>query len=207
MVASIQQKMMAYEKPLNVLWAVIALFLAQGTLEEMLLQPDANLFIWFFLHLLAATFFLIRKKPLRASSSTSAYLVALASVNYYLLYDLTPDHAEYATIGHALILLGGALCFFSTLSLGRCFGVLPVYRGIQTAWAYRVVRHPIYTSYLLLDIGILLVYPMLDNFLIFCIACLLFILRIRYEEEVLSSAKDYLQYKTKVRFKLLPKLY
>lgn len=198
---------MAYEKTWNVLWALVALFLAFGTFGEILSEPDPNLYIWLFIHLLAACLFLIRHKPLRASSSWLAYGVALASVNYYLLYDLTPSAVGFSFMGKSLMGLGGVLCLVSTFSLGRCFGVLPIYRGIQTAGAYQVVRHPIYASYLLLDIGLVLRYLRWENFLIFCVGGLLFVLRIRFEEDVLEHSEAYLHYKTQVRFKLIPKLY
>ena len=200
-------KIMADEKIWNVVWAGAALFLAYHTFGEILFEPEANLYIWLALHLLAACLFLIRNKPIQASSSWLGYGVALASVNYYLLYDLTPSAVGFSALGKPLMWLGGVLCLVATFSLGRCFGVLPIYRGIQTTWAYQVVRHPIYASYLVLDVGIVIVYPKWENILIFCVGGLLFVLRIRFEEEVLGHSQAYLHYKTQVRFKLIPKLY
>ena len=195
-----------YEKYLNVLWALIALSLAYETFREILLIPELSLIVWFLLHCIAALLFFIRSKPIRYSSSILAYCVALASVNYYLLYTPLPAPG-LPLIGKTLTFLGGMMGIVSTLSLGKCFGILPVYRGVQTSAAYRFVRHPIYASYILLDSGIVITYPSWENFLVFCMAILLFVLRIRYEEDVLQQADAYLAYQQKVKFKLIPLVY
>jgi len=185
---------------------MIALAMAYGTFHEILLTPDLNLIPWLFLHCIAALLFLIRNRPIHYSSSKMSYLVALASVNYYLLYTpLTPSGLPW--FGQTLIFLGGIFGMASTLSLGKCFGILPIYRGVRTTAAYRLIRHPIYASYIILDSGIIIAYPSLENFIIFCIAVLLFILRIRYEEQVLQNSADYLEYQKNVKFKLIPWLY
>jgi protein-S-isoprenylcysteine O-methyltransferase Ste14 len=110
-------------------------------------------------------------------------------------------------VGEIVTIIGAVMCLISTISLGKYFGVLPIYRGVQKGWAYRFIRHPIYLSYIVLDAGILLSYGSFRNSLIFLIGVLLFVLRIRYEEKILVSSEDYLQYKKKVKYKLIPKIY
>lgn len=102
---------------------------------------------------------------------------------------------------------GSILCVISTIALGRSFGVLPAYRGIQTRLTYRWVRHPIYASYLILDLGILVSHITLNNLIVFVCTFLLFVLRIRYEEEILILSPEYQSYQKKVTFKLIRGLY
>ena len=56
------------------------------------------------------------------------------------------------------MLIGGIMCFVSTLSLGRNFGILPINRGVKTKAAYRFIRHPIYLSSIVLDAGIIMAF-------------------------------------------------
>ena len=207
MMRNVPQKLAQSEKYLNLIWATIALGLAYETFQDIRINSDANLIIWFLLHSTAAVLFFIRHPPLAFSTSPLAYGVALGSVNYYLLYDFTIVSAAPVAVGEILIFSGGVMGLVSTLSLGKCFGILPVYRGIRTKAAYQLIRHPIYASYILLDSGIVIAFPSWDNGLIFCIAIMLFVLRIRYEEEVLEQASEYQAYQKKVKFKLIPLIY
>ena len=68
-----------------------------------------SLIIWFLLHSTAAVLFFIRHPPLAFSTSPLAYGVALASVNYYLLYDFTIVSAAPVAIGEILIFSGGVM--------------------------------------------------------------------------------------------------
>ncbi len=201
-------KIRAYEKYLNVVWCFVALWMAYYTFLEVLVVAEMETLIWFSLHSITALLFLIRSKPIQYSSSIVAYFVSLASVHYYLLYDVTIS-GEWllGVIGKVLTGVGGMMGIASTISLGKCFGILPIYRGVQTRAMYQFVRHPIYLSYLILDMGILVAHFSFANFLIFLIAVLLFILRIRYEEEVLQTSGKYGEYKRKVKYRLIPRLY
>lgn len=197
-----------WEKYLNVLWFIITVWFAYATLQEVISNKHIHLLAWFFLHCIVAILFLIRKDAIKYSSSPIAYIVAIASVNYYLLYDLTIyENPVFFPIGVGVTVVGEVMCVASTLSLGRCFAILPAYRGIKTTAAYRFVRHPIYLSYIVLDIGILISYLSVDNLIIFVVSILLFILRIGYEEKVLQYSETYLEYKQKVKYKLIPLVY
>ncbi|MBF0286516.1 MAG: hypothetical protein HQM14_01745 [SAR324 cluster bacterium] len=197
-----------YEKYLNVVWCFIALWMAYHTFLQIWVMAEMEPFVWFFLHGLTAVLFLVRKKPIHYSSSVMGYCVSLASVHYYFLYDFTVSVPSFwGFFGKGVTGIGGLLCIASTLSLGRCFGILPIYRGVETRAMYQFIRHPIYLSYLVLDAGILMTYFTFANFLIFLIAVLLFIVRIRYEEDVLQLSDAYWDYKRKVKYKLIPGVY
>lgn len=197
-----------WERPLGALWGTLALGMAYFTWEDYLSEPDASFLVWISLHVIAAVLFFIRTPPIGYSTSALAYPIALASVNYYLLYDFSISSQGWsATVGQYLTIFASVLCVGATLSLGRCFGILPAYRGVQTRFAYRLIRHPIYGNYILLDLGILLLHPAWENVLVFVVAILLYVVRIRFEEDVLSQAPAYLKYKKQVKYKLIPFVY
>ena len=70
---------------------------------------------------------------------------------------------------------------------------------------YKVVRHPMYLSTILLFLSMPLVLGSLFSFIIFLIYPVIVVKRIKNEEEVLERDLDgYLEYKSKVRYRLIP---
>ena len=70
---------------------------------------------------------------------------------------------------------------------------------------YGIVRHPMYTSTILLFLSIPLVLGSLFSFLIFMLYPIIIIKRIKNEEQVLEQGlKGYLEYKKKVKYRLIP---
>jgi protein-S-isoprenylcysteine O-methyltransferase Ste14 len=95
----------------------------------------------------------------------------------------------------------------SYLSLGRSFGVMPAMRQVQTRWAYRVVRHPMYLASILFKAGYVLKHPTAINVALLAIVFGAYHLRCRYEEELLQKWPEYGQYMARVRYRMLPGLY
>ena len=70
---------------------------------------------------------------------------------------------------------------------------------------YGIVRHPMYLSTILLFLSIPLVLGSLFSFLIFMIYPFIIVKRIKNEEKVLEQGlKGYLEYKEKVRYRVIP---
>ena len=70
---------------------------------------------------------------------------------------------------------------------------------------YGIVRHPMYLSTILLFLSIPLVLGSLFSFLIFMIYPFIIAKRIKNEEQVLEQGlKGYLEYKEKVRYRVIP---
>ena len=80
-------------------------------------------------------------------------------------------------------------------------------RGLQTNHMYRFVRHPIYASYIVMDLGLLLSYSSLWNLLVLGIGIALFLWRIGFEEHLLAGNADYRMYRTTTPFRLIPGVY
>ncbi len=138
--------------------------------------------------------------------------VALASslpaTFYFLALDLGEGQRllpDRFTTG--LILCGALWQIYSTLSLGRAFGLLPADRTIVTHGAYRVVRHPIYLGYLISHSGFLCAQASLRNLWVYGVLYALQWIRMEREERWLARQDAYQIYQARVRWRLLPGLY
>ena len=58
--------------------------------------------------------------------------MAVSSMLYVYLYEFDQASGQgWSVIGQGLLILGALGCLAATLSLGDCFGVLPVCRGVR----------------------------------------------------------------------------
>lgn len=196
------------EPVLNAVWAALTAALAVAVLwrEDAFGRPEALAF--FGLHLEAAALFLVRRRPRAWSRSPAAYAVALLSAGYFLAFDLDPAlGGPLAPAGRAVLLAGCALCAAALASLGRSFGVLPAQRGVATNGLYRLVRHPLYAAYVVMDAGFLLLHPSPRNVVVLLAGLALYTLRIEGEERVLARAAAWRAYRRRVRWRLVPGLW
>lgn len=70
---------------------------------------------------------------------------------------------------------------------------------------YRIVRHPMYISTILLFLSMPLVLGSFFSFLIFLIYPVIIVKRIKNEEEILETGLEgYLEYKERVKYRLIP---
>ena len=151
----------------------------------------------------------------RAASLRDASLIPVLATIYtttFFLF-LDPDPTirlipEWA----AGILQGLGLIWqmYSKITLGRSFGVLPAARGLVVSGPYRFMRHPIYLAYLVGELGFLLANASVRNLLLIVALFLTHLIRMLREETALESSEfgaAYSQYKSKVRYRLLPKIF
>ena len=196
------------ERALNTCWAAFTIFFAFDSLQIAVETSNVQAFIFFSIHLLVALLFLIRYRQLKRSSYLTSYAVAIASTYYVYLFKFdSPAPPNFVLAGEITTLVGSVLSFVSILSIGRYFGVLPNLRGVQTKYLYSLIRHPIYSSYIIMDSGIIFAYPSIQNLALFALAIALYIKRIQYEELLLHKHQAYTTYSRKVRYKLFPYFY
>jgi protein-S-isoprenylcysteine O-methyltransferase Ste14 len=99
---------------------------------------------------------------------------------------------------------GVVICLWSLITLGRSFGFAAADRGLVQRGPYRIVRHPIYASYVVLALGYLLQSFSLRNLAVVLLATACNVGRIRAEEQVLATNPASASYRAKVRWRLLP---
>jgi protein-S-isoprenylcysteine O-methyltransferase Ste14 len=157
------------------------------------------------LGLLAAVLFLTRRSPTTVSRSVSDWLIAFAGTfGASLLRPGGIDHAWNEAVGLSLQIIGVALGIWGYLTLRRSFGLVPAHRGLVTSGVYAVVRHPLYTSYVVAEVGYLVQSPRLWNLGVLLLVWTCQIVRIRCEERLLCKDPEYGLYRQRTRWRLLP---
>lgn len=92
-------------------------------------------------------------------------------------------------------------------NLFRNFGVTPAVRNIVIKGPYAFVRHPLYASYFIGELGFLYAFPTWWNALIIVGLTIAQIVRIHVEERLLRREPRFQSYAAKVRWRLVPWVY
>jgi len=198
-------KSFAFSALLFVVWGWAAFQKGKGLLSRF----DAVEMAFFFYNAAIAVLFLIRTQPSIVSMDPLHWLVALAtsfSGFFFRKYDVDAGGVLFR-LGDVLIVIGLVIDFVVLISLGRSYDFLPALRGVQTGWAYRMVRHPMYVFAIVIRLGYLFRHPSLYNLTIFPIMLWLYLLRCRFEESVMEQDPRYRAYLARVRWRLLPGVY
>ena len=116
----------------------------------------------------------------------------------------SPGYVVSPAAGLALVTLAAALSLVSLLTIGRFFGIRPALRGLVTKGPYKFVRHPIYLSYVVADIGYNVQEWNSVTLLLVLIGWASLIYRVRAEERVLSQHAGWPAYIALVRCRLFP---
>ncbi len=90
------------------------------------------------------------------------------------------------------------------LTLGRSFGLVPANRGVVAGGPYQLVRHPIYTGYLISHVAFLAAHPSMRNLVIILMADSALVIRALFEERVLLKDDAYREYCGRVNWHLVP---
>jgi protein-S-isoprenylcysteine O-methyltransferase Ste14 len=147
----------------------------------------------------------VRRRAVQVDRSIAAGILTMLSVAGPPMLrasdvpSLVPDVATamISAVGLGLVVIG-------KMALGRSFGLVPANRGIVVRGPYTVVRHPIYTGYLITHIGFFMADPTGWNAAVILIADTALILRALMEERVLSADAEYQNYCRRVGWHLVP---
>lgn len=147
----------------------------------------------------------VRRRAVQVDRSIAAGILTMLSVAGPPMLrasdvpSLVPDVATamISAVGLGLVVIG-------KMALGRSFGLVPANRGIVVRGPYTVVRHPIYTGYLITHIGFFMADPTGWNAAVILIADTALILRALMEEKVLSADAEYQSYCRRVGWHLVP---
>ena len=110
-------------------------------------------------------------------------------------------------VGLVLVTLAAVFSVVCLVAIGKRFGVRPALRGLVTRGPYRLVRHPLYLSYVIAGIGFNLQASNLATLLLLFLGWASMVYRIRAEERVLSKNPGWPAYVGLVRYRLVPGLW
>jgi protein-S-isoprenylcysteine O-methyltransferase Ste14 len=154
---------------------------------------------------LVAVAYLIRRPARFVSRRLDDWLLAFGGTFAGVLFRPEGAHPAWGIqTGLALQLLGVAIVVASLLTLGRSFGFAAADRGLVTRGPYSVVRHPMYSSYLLLQSGYLLQSLSVRNAAVLLIGTLCNAGRALAEERLLARNEEYAAYRRHVRRRMIP---
>jgi protein-S-isoprenylcysteine O-methyltransferase Ste14 len=193
-------------------WSDVLLFSATAIELGILLilTPGLALPDWIYVlqHLTVLVIALTRRPP--AAYDHSLGVTAAVAVSYGYPYaqviylQQIPGLSIWPDGGMVLITAGALLSIVSLWTLGRRFGIRPALRGLTVEGPYRVVRHPMYLSYMLSDIGYNLQECNVGTVALVVLGWVAMVYRIESEERVIARHPQWGAYTDAVRYRLLP---
>jgi len=187
------------------------------TLVEMgilfFLTPTFTIIDWIYVlqHLMVLGIALTRRPPEvqnRSLPSNISVVIAYAYPYAQVLYlRWIPGDLAWPVGGLVLVMLAACLSLASLLSLGRRFGVRPALRGLAKRGPYRFVRHPMYLSYVIADIGYNLQEWNFGTALLVMAGWASLLYRIYAEERILAQDAGWAAYVSVVRCRIIPGLW
>jgi len=152
--------------------------------------------------------YLVRRPAAVVSQRTGDWLLAFGGTFGGVLFRPSGAHPHLGiVVGLDLQVVGLAICVLSFISLGRSFGFAPANRGLKLGGSYAVVRHPIYSSYILLELGYVLQSVSVRNAIVMVFVCSCDVGRALAEERLLAASASYAAYRRRVRWRLIPGLW
>ena len=147
----------------------------------------------------------LRRRPARRQATPKEAALCLPSVlTGPLAMAIAPPAETWPLplqIGFAAVT---GLLLVALLSLGRSFAVLPSLREVVARGPYRLVRHPIYACELLMMLAACLAAASVWGAVVFSVALVTLVVRVRVEESVLENEDAYRDYRAAVRYRLIP---
>jgi protein-S-isoprenylcysteine O-methyltransferase Ste14 len=175
--------------------------------------PTFTLVDWIYVsqHLLVLAIALVRRPAAARDYSIPTSITVAVSYAYpyaqVVLLGWVPGQPAWPAAGLVLVTIAAFLSLASLLSLGKSFGIRPALRRLVTGGPYRVVRHPMYLSYILGDVGYNLQEWNVGTVLLVLAGWASLFYRIRAEERVLSADPGWRSYADGVRHRLIPGLW
>lgn len=164
--------------------------------------------LWVIYNALIVLYLLVRSRPSVVSMNPLHWIVALVTCfsGFFLVRSET-SNPVLLHIARPIICISVAVAIATTLMLGRSYDILPALRSLKTNYLYGVVRHPMYLCSIVATFGYTLLNPVPINVVLLVAIAVLYDLRARYEEEVVSHDNRCAAYFQKVRCRFVPGLY
>ncbi len=151
-----------------------------------------------FFHAMISALLLVLHSKTKRHAPLLQRLVAWASA---LLPFAIQIDAQIPFYLRGLSLIGVVIAIWTIATLGKAFDVTPADRGLVVHGPYKWVRHPMYCSELFSIVAMVLADLSIRNILVTLVLAATLILRIKWEEEIISGYQSYSQ---QVRDRLIP---
>ncbi|MFY9287233.1 MAG: isoprenylcysteine carboxylmethyltransferase family protein [Alphaproteobacteria bacterium] len=114
---------------------------------------------------------------------------------------------EIQILASCIVLIGNILVIYVLTHLGRSFSILPESRKLVTKGPYNFIRHPLYVAETIVSLGVMIVFLSPGAVALVVTQFLFQLVRIHYEEKVLT--KNFPEYKNyaKRTARLIPGVY
>ena len=179
----------------------------------LILTPTLTFPDWIYVlqHVMVLVIALTRRSPAVTDHSFGVSAAVAVSYGYpyaqVIYLQRVPGSSLWPEGGMVLIVSGALLSIVTLWTLGQRFGIRPALRGLTVHGPYRVVRHPMYLSYVLSDIGYNLQECNVGTAALVILGWVAMIVRIEKEERVLAHDPGWTAYTNSVRYRLLPGLW
>jgi protein-S-isoprenylcysteine O-methyltransferase Ste14 len=189
----------------RLLVGVLFLFLSINLLREFLQTGHLTGLLLLTSEALVVVLTVLRRRATAVDRTAAAAIVTTVSVLGPPLVRASGSGGPLPDIWTAgLSAVGLLLVIAGKVVLGRSFGLVPANRGIVASGPYLLVRHPIYSGYLITHIGFLLAHPSAWNIGVLVVADTALVVRALYEERILVRDERYRDYCSRVGWHLVP---
>ena len=172
--------------------------------------PSFGFVDWIYVlqHVVVLCVALVRRRPAAQDHSIATSAAVTIAYGYpyaqAIYLQRVPGTPVWPGAGATLVIAAACLSLGTLGVLGKRFGVRPALRGLEMRGPYRFIRHPMYLSYVVADVGYNLEEWNGGTVLLVLAGWASLIYRIRREERVLAHDERWPAYAESVRYRILP---
>lgn len=187
-------------------FVLVVLFLVFASSQWMDFQRTGRVtgLVYLVLLLLIVVMTITRRSARQIAMAWPARVAAVVGTYCPLLFRPGAEPLAPGWLTASISAAGLAVAILGIVSLRRSFGVVAAHRGVVDSGVYRVIRHPLYSGYMLNHLGFFLATPSPWNFVVWMLSDTAQLFRIHFEEQLLSADPQYAHYLTRVRWRLFP---
>ncbi|MDH3266207.1 MAG: isoprenylcysteine carboxyl methyltransferase [Gammaproteobacteria bacterium] len=183
--------------------ATLYLLFAIANARSFIENPRLSVFLIVVTETIVAIFLLMRRDPDETRHSWQTWITTTGgTIAPFFLRPI--DASADVLAGEILQILGFCLQIAAVFALNRSFGLLPAHRSVKSSGAYRLVRHPLYTAYVVTFLGYWISNQSFANGLVALLGTAFLVMRIHHEEALLTGYTAYQQYADRTRWRLIP---
>lgn len=150
-------------------------------------QTQLLFFLLLVLRDFAAGYFFLKRNAATEKATLVPSIMAYVSSAIPLLYFGPVGASKALVLGADLLSIAGFLMVvFATMELGTSIGIAPANRGLVSTGIYHYIKHPMYTGYVVSEVGLLFLNPL--NAALLIISVSLYAYRAKSENRILKVA-------------------